>query len=149
MVYLFKRFRENVPLVELALHISDDARCGVSTNRPVLGGVFQLICFALIGLLAVAALFVLGTSIGARAVPEPAPSSASPIGAEEDDTAPLAKGDRLASPNFVVRLPVSPVEPSPPAPQPQSSTTEEVTSWHWRAGSKKVIKRTVVRERSR
>jgi hypothetical protein len=108
---------------------------------------FRLICFALTGLFAVAALFVVGTSIGARAVPEPVLSSATPLGREEDDAPPLAKADKLASPNFVIRLPILPVEPSPSTPETQLSKTEEVTTWHWRAGSKKIIKRTFVRER--
>jgi hypothetical protein len=71
------------------------------------------------------------------------------IGPEEDDTPPLAKADKLASPNFVDRLPALPVEPGAPTPNTELSKTEEVTTWHWRAGSKKIIKRTVVRERSR
>jgi hypothetical protein len=109
--------------------------------------VLRLICFALIGLFAVAALFVVRTSIGTRAVVEPAASS--PVGPEEDDTPPLAKADRLASPNFVTRPPVLPVESSPPAPQTPLPKTEEVTSWHWSAGSKKITKRTIIRERNR
>ncbi|MCP4618322.1 MAG: hypothetical protein GY844_18040 [Bradyrhizobium sp.] len=89
----------------------------------------------------------------ARAVSEPAPPLTTANAAEED-APPLAKADKLDPPNFVVRLPVVPVEPAPAiantntqVSNTQASKTEAVTTWHWRAGSKKIHKSTGERDR--
>jgi hypothetical protein len=115
--------------------------------------VLRLCGFALIGLFVIAALLIVRTSIEARAVAEVAP----PItvaNAAEPDVVPLAKADKLPPPDFVVRMPVVPVEPAPSTVNTQVSKTEvskteEITTWHWRAGSKKIHKTTIVRERNR
>ena len=114
---------------------------------------FRLLGFALIGLLVIAALFVVRTSLEARAVPEvAAPLTAAD--AAEHDALPLAKADRLPPPDFVVRMPVVPVEPTPTngnaqVSKTEVSKTEEVRTWHWRAGSKTIHKSTSIRERNR
>ena len=89
----------------------------------------------------------------ARAVPEVA-LPLSVASAAEPDALPLAKADKLPPLDFVVRMPVVPVEPTPsianaPVSKTEVSKAEEVTTWHWRAGSKKIHKSTSVRERDR
>jgi hypothetical protein len=91
---------------------------------------------------------------GARALYEDAVSVAN-AGSEVDDRPPLTKADRLPSPYIdgsqpkVTRtLVVTPDQP--PAvrqstgelPTPQTEDGNEVTSWHWRAGSK-ITKRVI------
>jgi hypothetical protein len=135
--------------------------------------VLRLFGFGSIGLLIIAALLIVRTSLEARAVPEVAPAL-SVANAAEPDALPLAKADRLPPPDFVVRMPVVPVEPTPSiantpvskttvskrqvskteaskteASKTEASKTEAVTTWHWRAGSKKIHKSTSVSERDR
>jgi hypothetical protein len=86
---------------------------------------------------------VVRTSVEARVVPKEDTSFAALIIPEEDGT--LAKGDRLAPPYFVVRSTAVPIAPTPP-PNTRISKTEEVTTWHGSASSKRVVKR--VRERN-
>ena len=134
---------------------------------------FRLLGLALIGLLVIAVLFVVRTSLEARAVSEGAPPLTAANAAEED-APPLAKADKLPPPDFVVRMPVVPVEPTPTSGNTQVSKTDvskagvskaevsrtevsktevsktdEVRTWHWRAGSTKIHKSTSVRERDR
>jgi hypothetical protein len=115
--------------------------------------VFRLLGFALIGLLVIAALFVVRTSLEARAVQEPA-APLTAADAAEHDALPLAKADKLPPPDFVVRMPVVPVEPTPTSgntrvSKTEASKTEEVRTWHWRAGSNKIHKSTSIREQNR
>ena len=138
---------------------------------------FRLLGLALVGLLVIAVLFVVRTSLEARAVSEGPPLTAA--NAAEEDAPPLAKADKLPPPDFVVRMPVVPVEPTRTSGNTQVSKTdvskadvskadiskagvskaevsrtevsrtEEVRTWHWRAGSTKIHKSTSVRERDR
>jgi hypothetical protein len=133
--------------------------------------VFRLVGFGSIGLLIIAALLIVRTSLEARAVPEAAAPLSVAIAAEAD-APPLAKADKLPAPDFVVRMPVVPVEPTPSTAstkasrtqvpkteasktevsktevsKTEASKTEAVTTWHWRAGSKKIHKSTNVSER--
>jgi hypothetical protein len=133
--------------------------------------VFRLFGFGSIGLLIIAALLIVRTSLEARAVPEAAPPL-SVANAAEPDALPLPKADRMPPPDFVVRMPVVSVEPTPSiantrvskpevskpeiskreiskteVSKTEVSKTEAVTTWHWRAGSKKIHKSTSIRER--
>lgn len=129
----------------------------------------RLFGFGSIGLLIIAALLIVRTSIEARAVPEVAPP-VTMANAAEPDALPLAKADKLPPPDFVVRMPVVSVEPTPSTAKTQASKseirkseaskteassktevskTEAITTWHWRAGSKKIHKSTSVSERDR
>ena len=119
---------------------------------------FRLLGLALIGLLVIAALVVVRTSLEARAVAEAAaPLTAAE--AAEHDALPLAKADKLPPPDFVVRMPVVPVEPTATSANTRVSKTEvsktevpkteEVRTWHWRAGSKTIHKSTSIRENNR
>jgi hypothetical protein len=131
--------------------------------------VLRLFGFGSIGLLIIAALLIVRTSIEARAVPEVAPPVTT-ANAAEPDALPLAKADKLPPPDFVVRMPVVSVEPTPSTAKTQASKseirkseaskteassktevskTEAITTWHWRAGSKKIHKSTSVSERDR
>ena len=109
----------------------------------------RTIWLALVGLLVLSALFALRTSIGARTIAEstaPAPPSAI-----EEDGLPLAKSDKLLTPHLeraekasVTTVKVAPEPPQAKAsPRTATSEREEITSWHWRAGSK-ITKRTTV-----
>ena len=144
---------------------------------------FRLIGLGSIGLLVIAALLIVRTSLEARAVPEAAPPL-SVANAAEPDLPPLAKADKLPPPDFVVRMPVVSVEPTPliantpvsktqgsktqasktevsktevsktevskrEASKTEASKTDAITTWHWRAGSKKIHKSTNVSERDR
>ena len=123
---------------------------------------FRLLGLALVGLLVIAVLFVVRTSLEARAVAEATASPLSAANAAEEDAPPLAKADKLPPPDFVVRMPVVPVEPTRTSGNTQVSKTdvsktdvskaevsrtEEVRTWHWRAGSKTIHKSTSVRDR--
>jgi hypothetical protein len=143
--------------------------------------VFRLVGFGSIGLVVIAVLLIARTSMEARAVPELAPP-ATAANAAEPDALPLAKADRLPPPDFVVRMPVVSVEPTPSiantrvskpeirrseasrtevskpeirkseaskteASKTEASKTEAITTWHWRAGSKKIHKSTSAGER--
>ena len=133
----------------------------------------RLFGFGSIGLLIIAALLIVRTSLEARAVPEVA-APLSVANAAEPDALPLAKADKLPPPDFVVRMPVVPVEPAPSmantpgsknqvsktqasrtevskteVSKTEASKTDAVTTWHWRAGSKKIHKSTSVSERDR
>jgi hypothetical protein len=140
--------------------------------------VLRLFGFGSIGLLIIAALLIVRTSIEARAVPEVAPPLTM-ANAAEPDALPLAKADKLPPPDFVVRTPLVSVEPTPStakaqpsksevrksedsktkvskteaskteASKTEASKTEAITTWHWRAGSKKIHKSTSVSERDR
>jgi hypothetical protein len=125
--------------------------------------VFRLLGFALIGLLVIAALFVVRTSLEARTVQEAA-AALTAADAAENNALPLAKADKLPPPDFVVRTPVVPVEPTPTngntqvtrtegskpeVSRSEGSKTEEVRTWHWRAGSKTIHKSTSIREQNR
>ena len=136
----------------------------------------RLFGFGSIGLLVIAALLIVRTSLEARAVPEMA-QPMSVANAAEPDAIPLPKADRLPPPDFVVRMPVVSVEPTPSiannpvsktqvsktqasktevskteaskteASKTEASKTDAITTWHWRAGSKKIHKSTSVSER--
>jgi hypothetical protein len=115
--------------------------------------VFRLLGFALIGLLVIAALFVVRTSLEARAVEEAA-APLTAADAAENEALPLAKADKLPPADFVVRMPVVPVGPTSTSgntlvSKTEVSKTEEVRTWHWRAGSKTIHKSTSIRENNR
>jgi len=99
-------------------------------------------------------------NIGARALPEEAASvtDAGPATPEVDNRPPLTKADRLPLPYFdstrakmTRTLVIIPDQPHPAVglskgelarlPTEAKSETNEVTSWHWRVGSK-IIERT-------
>jgi len=114
----------------------------------------RTIWLAFICLVFLGALFALRTSIGARTIIES--TAATPPSAIEDEL-PLAKSDRLPSlppDRAEAKASVTTVKiaPGPPeakvlpgtveAKQP-ASERKEITSWHWRAGSK-ITKRTTI-----
>src|SRR5690349_916098 len=110
----------------------------------------RTIWLALVGLLFVSALFALRTSIGARTIV--GSTAAAPPSAIEEDGPPLAKSDRLPAPPLErteTKASVTTVKIAPEPPQAKASPRtaagerEEITSWHWRAGSK-ITKRTTV-----
>jgi hypothetical protein len=106
-------------------------------------------------LLCLGALFALRASTGARSIATPGDSA--PPAAIEDG--PLAKSDRLpslpldhAEAKVSVRtVKIAPeqaeAKASPKAAQQAGSERNEVTSWHWHAGSK-AIKRTTSQPKS-
>ena len=112
----------------------------------------RTIWLAFVCLLLLGALFALRASTGARTIA--ARTDAAPPSAIEDGR-PLAKSDRLpslplnraeakASVTTVKIAPEPPeVKASPKAVEAQQAASErkEITTWHWRAGSK-IIKRT-------
>ena len=108
----------------------------------------RTIWLALVCLLFLSALFALRTSTGARTIVG-SPAAAPPSAIEEDGL-PLAKSDRLPAPHLEpaeAKASVTTVKIAPEPPQakasPRTATSErkEITSWHWRAGSK-ITKRT-------
>jgi hypothetical protein len=93
----------------------------------------RTIWLALVCLLLLSALFALRTSI-------------------EEDGLPLVKSDRLPAPPLeraeakasVTTVKIAPEPPEAKAsPRTAASERKEITSWHWRAGSK-ITKRTTV-----
>lgn len=108
----------------------------------------RTIWLALVCLLVLSALFALRTSIGARTIAESTASA--PPSAIEEAGLPLAKSDKLPTPHLeraekasVTTVKIAPEPPQAKAsPGTAASEPREITSWHWRAGSK--IKRTTV-----
>jgi hypothetical protein len=114
---------------------------------------------ALVGLLVVSALFALRTSTGARAIA--GRTDAAPPAAIEDDGLPLAKSDRLPSlalnrAESKASVTTVKIAPDPPETKASSRTVEahragrereEITGWHWHAGSK-TIRRTTSQPKS-
>ena len=110
----------------------------------------RTIWLALVCLLLLSALFALRTSIGARAIV--GSTAAAPPFAGEEDGLPLAKSDRLPVPALeraeakasVATIKIAPEPPEAKAsPGTAAGERKEITSWHWRAGSK-ITKRTTV-----
>ena len=107
----------------------------------------RTIWLAFICLLFLSALFALRTSIGARTIVRS--TDAAPPSAIEDGP-PLAKSDRLPplyldrteAKASVTTVKIAPTQPeakaSPKTTDARQAASErkEVTSWHWRAGSK-------------
>ena len=114
----------------------------------------RTIWLAFIFLVFLGALFALRTSIGARTIAESTASA--PPSAVEDAGLPLAKSDKLPTPHLerAEKASVTTVKiaPEPPqakaAPGTAASERREITSWHWRAGSK-ITKRTTVESQSK
>jgi hypothetical protein len=112
----------------------------------------RTIWLALICLLFMSALFALRTGTGA---PKNVPSTDAAPPSAVDHEPPLAKSDRLPSPDFdradakasvrtVKIAPTQPEEKSSPKTvdtHDDASARKEVTSWHWHVGSK-ITKRT-------
>jgi hypothetical protein len=121
----------------------------------------RTVWLALICLLAVGVLFAVRTGIGARVVPVGTASLADAATAPAiDEQPPPAKADKLPSRYFPAtpsKTTVSTIEiaptPEPEKARPTASLNgpktenQEVTSWHWHAGSKIVKRTTVARER--
>jgi hypothetical protein len=115
----------------------------------------RTIWLAVVCLLFLSALFALRSSIGARPIVE---STAAAPPAVVDDGPPLAKSDRLpsldldrteakASVSTVKIAPTPPAANGSPKKVEAAGEREEVTSWHWHAGSK-TIKRTTSQPKS-
>src|SRR5262245_15219840 len=113
----------------------------------------RTIWLGLVCLLLLSALFALRTSIGARTIVES--TAAAPPSAIEEVEPPLAKSDRLPAPALeraekasVTTVKIAPEPPQAKAsPGTAASERKEITSWHWRAGSK-ITKRTTVQSKS-
>ena len=115
----------------------------------------RTIWLAVVCLLFVSALFALRTSTGARTIVES--TAAAPPYASEEDGLPLAKSDRLPAPSLeraetkasVTTVKIAPEPPQATAsPRTAASERKEITSWHWRAGSK-ITRRTTVAGQSK
>jgi len=109
----------------------------------------RTIWLGLVCLLLLSALFALRTNIGARTIAES--TAAAPPSAIEEEGLPLAKSDRLPAPPLerAEKASVTTVKIAPEPPEAKASRGKagseprEITSWHWRAGSK-ITKRTTV-----
>jgi hypothetical protein len=114
----------------------------------------RTIWLGLVCLLFVSALFALRTNIGARTIAESTASA--PPSTIEEAGLPLAKSDKLLTPHLeraekasVTTVKIAPEPPQAKAsPGAAASEPREITSWHWRAGSK-ITKRTTVEGQSK
>lgn len=114
----------------------------------------RTIWLAFICLLFLSALFALRTSIGARTI---VGSTDAPTPSAIDDRPPLAKSDRLPSPDLdrteakatVTTVTIAPTQreakasPNTLDAHHAASERKEVTSWHWHVGSK-ITKRSTI-----
>jgi hypothetical protein len=111
----------------------------------------RTIWLAVFCLLVLGALFALRRTIGAPTMV--GSTAAAPPSAIEADGPPLAKSDRLPAPVLeraeakasVTTVKIAP-EPADAKASPKTAASErkEITSWHWRAGSKITRRSTVV-----